>query len=152
MERKERISMPVTRFSKLMKAERGAPRCKFVEARYTGRTGRYSSREFIEDPFSCVFNLSLSDPWIDFKIVVKRKTLFVFNFHEFPVYLLSHTFFQLYSIILASRGTPSVPFPSSTFHKPQIYRRYEVQYILGLESLSCTPTHCARISHEKDNG
>lgn len=87
------------------------------------------------------------DPsWINFKIVIKKKeeekALFVFNFHEFPSF---PDFFQLYSIMAAS--SPSIPFPSCTFHKRQIYRSYEVQYIFGLESLSRTTNHPLHCTH-----
>lgn len=90
---------------------------------------------------------SIVDPsWINFKIVIKKKrrgkkALFVFNFHEFRF-----TFFPRFFSTLQHHGC-IIPFPSCTFHKRQIYRSYEVQYIFGLESLSRTTNHPLHCTH-----
>lgn len=91
---------------------------------------------------------SIVDPsWINFKIVIKKKgrgrekSVVCFQFPRVSVHLLSPIFFN------STASSPSIPFPSCTFHKRQIYRSYEVQYIFGLESLSRTTNHPLHCTH-----
>lgn len=63
---------------------------------------------------------------------------------------ISPSFFFPTPTLELAPGFPAVPFPSCSFHKPQMYSVREVQYILGPKLLSYTLAGYTRCA-EKDN-